>query len=189
MKKLIILFYGLSIILISLSALLNQNFPINQYFVSEYVHGSYGWIVTLSFISMGTGGGLFLKAFYKYYSKSFLGYFMISFLIIWTLSTGLLSVFPADLRYTYITKNGQIHQWLAVVTFSTALIINIISLIIDFKYKITSLIVISILIIFTVLAGMILMSFKDINMQGLHQRMVVYPELIWFIVQTWFKNR
>ena len=187
LKKLIILFYLLSIILISLSSLLNRAFPINQYFVSEYVHGRFGWLITLSFIFMGAGGCLFLIALFKQLNSSVIGYLMISFLVIWTISTGLLSIFPADLRYTQITNNGQIHQFLAVITFTTALIINILGLIIDYNSKEILLISLSGLITLIVIAGMILLSFQDFNMQGFHQRMVVYPELVWFIVQSWYK--
>jgi hypothetical protein len=155
--------------------------------VSEYVHGNFGWLVTLSFIFMGTGGGLFLIASFKKYQTSGLGYLMISLLAIWTVSTGLLSVFPADIRSTRVTNVGQIHQWLAVITFSTALIINIVGFIIDFNYKLIHLIVITGLITIIVASGMILSAFKNLNMQGIYQRMVVYPELIWFIVQSSYK--
>jgi hypothetical protein len=186
-RYLIIFFYFSSIILISFSAILNENLPVNEYFVSEYIHGRYGWLITLSFIFMSIGGGLFLIVLFKKFSSTVPGYLMISLLVIWTISTGFLSVFPADLRNSVITDTGQIHQFLAAVTFSTAIIINIVGLIIDFKFKINLSVIISGVITLIVISGLILLSFKNINMQGIHQRMIVYPELLWFIVQSFYK--
>jgi hypothetical protein len=65
MKSSIILLYSFSIILISLSALFNTNLPVNQYFVSEFVHGRFGWLVTLSFIFMALGSGFFVVVLFN----------------------------------------------------------------------------------------------------------------------------
>jgi hypothetical protein len=109
---------------------------------------------------------------------------LIGLLAILTLSTVLLAVFPADIRYGAITTIGQVHQQLAVITFSSALVMNITGLIFDFKQRKEIHFLISVLITLIVISGMILMSTKNLCYQGFHQRLVVYPELAWFIVQS-----
>ncbi|MBK8809044.1 MAG: DUF998 domain-containing protein [Bacteroidales bacterium] len=181
MQYISLLFFILSISLIVLAFLIKKELTPVSNLVSEYVYNKFGWLTKLAFVCIGLGGISYLTSLSSLYLQSNIGKTLIILLNIWSVSAAFLAVFPIDLPNKK-TLNGLIHKILANIAIPTGLIIIIITTILNFNnltvFQLFNTSILSLLIIL----GKIFYIRGNKNYKGIFQRIIIFSELIWFIL-------
>ena len=88
---------------------IHPEFPFSDHFVSEYVHGEYGWLLNFAIIGNLIGSIAFLIAIYRAYPPPYRSIASLIFYGIAALAI-LTNFFPIDPSGRSITVHGHIHN-------------------------------------------------------------------------------
>jgi hypothetical protein len=181
MKSVAVTLTCLSLLLLIISGIVEPKFSICSNYISDYVHGQYGRLITIGFYFLGIGGFAFLLGHIRLYKSITLGVILIVLVAIWAFSLGLISAFPVDSGGN-TTIFGKIHSVFATTAFSIGLLVILLHSIFTFKGVLSFSFISSVLIVITILLGMLLLVFGSAKYAGIYQRMIIFPEIVWFII-------
>jgi hypothetical protein len=171
------------VVMVVLLHMLSPELDSNTRFISEYVHSTYGYLLTIGFLALGIGSILLTILLFNLAGTGIMWKAGLVLLLVWSFGVIADGVFPLDKGVEPVTASGQIHLMAAMVAFISLIIASLLLSLSFRKHAVFQnlarpTLVIVALIIFTFIVGMI----SPPSLQGLTQRLFVLSCVAWFLM-------
>ncbi|HTS04458.1 MAG TPA: DUF998 domain-containing protein [Candidatus Eisenbacteria bacterium] len=172
------IYYAAAIVLLHI---LRPDFDPRYRYLSEYVNGPYGSLMTSTFFVLSLGSLALLFGLWRSVSSKFRFAPGMLLWLVWACAVFFAGVYPSDLQGAPATSNGQIHNQMGMIAFlcaTLALPLLSVPLRWDKKWQSawSSAVLLSLPVIFSYFA---LDRLGEIHLAGLDQRIFLGVTLIW----------
>lgn len=176
-----VIYYATAIILLHI---VRSDFDPKYRYLSEYVNGPYGILMTSTFFVLSLGSLALLFGLWRSVSSKIRFTPGMLFWLVWAGAVFFAGVFPSDLQESQMTRNGEMHNHMGMIAFPCAtLALPLLSLPMRWDEKWRSVWVSAVLLSLPVIISFFALDrLGEMQLGGLDQRIFLGVTLIWMWV-------